>query len=398
MNRSILAELIRNNKRLIIPNLGAFLHRETESTAHPGITFSPFLKYNDGQLEELLVNHYSFTKIDALEQVKNLSSEIIDEIKDNGAYVIRGIGSLAMDSKGSIHLTSTEETNIPNPHIDKGIISSQKSEAKAAEVVFGSEDVNKNIEKSPNVSQSESDTKNVPSTDDYTGMVTAEKRDNTNTDSKAAPDQSSTADGIESSKQAKSTKVTMKKSKREGGHRSSTVRMLVFIAISLVIIITFAFIIRELAFAPDDADWESIQSKPERIEPIKLPPDFSSKNDEFDKKFEATDPDKENEVSESAGQQATETTEEVIEKTLTQSKPAKVSTPTYSLVVGSFSEKANAQKLVNELKANGFEAEVYSRTNGKFLAVIGQYNTKDEANQQKDKLKNQFQGIWIISR
>ncbi|HBI80676.1 MAG TPA: hypothetical protein DDY04_01665, partial [Bacteroidales bacterium] len=77
MNRSILAELIRNNKRLIIPNLGAFLHRETESTAHPGITFSPFLKYNDGQLEELLVNHYSFTKIDALEQVKNLSSEII---------------------------------------------------------------------------------------------------------------------------------------------------------------------------------------------------------------------------------------------------------------------------------------------------------------------------------
>jgi len=392
MNRSILAELIRNNKRLIIPNLGAFLHREAESAAHPGITFSPFLKYNDGQLEELLINHYSSTKIDALEQVKNLSSEIINEIKDTGAYLIPGIGSLAMDSKGSIHLTSTEETNIPNPHIDKGIISSQKSEAKVAEVVFGSDDVN------PTVSQTESNTKNIHSVDDYTKAETVEEGVNTSANSRVSLDQSSTADDSESSKQAKSTKVTMKKSKREGGHRSSTIRMLVFIAISLVIIITFAFIIRELAFAPDDADWEGIQSKPERVEPIKLPPDFSSKTDEFDKEFEATDPDKENGASESAGQQVTETTEEVIEKTLIQSKPAKVSTPTYSLVVGSFSEKANAQKLVNELKAKGFEAEVYSRTNGNFLAVIGQYNTKDEANLQKDKLKNQFQGIWIISR
>ncbi|HRS44970.1 MAG TPA: SPOR domain-containing protein, partial [Tenuifilum sp.] len=70
----------------------------------------------------------------------------------------------------------------------------------------------------------------------------------------------------------------------------------------------------------------------------------------------------------------------------------------YSLVVGSFAEKANAQKFVNDLKAKGFSAEVYSKPNGKHLAVIGRYSKKDEANQQKEKLKNQFQGIWIISR
>ncbi|HQE55179.1 hypothetical protein, partial [Tenuifilum sp.] len=94
MDRSILAELIRKNKRLIIPNVGAFLHRDTESNTQLSVTFSPFLKYNDGQLEDLLISNHGLSKIEAAEQVKKLSIEIIDEIKESGSYSIPGIGVL----------------------------------------------------------------------------------------------------------------------------------------------------------------------------------------------------------------------------------------------------------------------------------------------------------------
>ncbi|HOU73523.1 MAG TPA: SPOR domain-containing protein, partial [Tenuifilum sp.] len=179
---------------------------------------------------------------------------------------------------------------------------------------------------------------------------------------------------------------------------SSILRVIVFIAVSLFVILTFAFILRELAFAPDEADWESIKNKPEKVEPIKLPSDYASKSDDFDKKFEASNPDDEESKTATGNAQPTQTTEEVIEKSLTQNARADNPSTIYSLVVGSFAEKANAQNFVNNLKAKGFSAEVYSKPNGKYLAVIGRFSSKDEANKQKDKLKSQFQGIWIISR
>ena len=111
MDRSILAELIRKNKRLIIPNVGAFLHRDTVSNNQLSITFSPFLKYNDGQLEELLISNYGLSKIEAADQIKKLSIEIIEEIKESGSYSIPGIGILINDSKGSINLTSEESSS-----------------------------------------------------------------------------------------------------------------------------------------------------------------------------------------------------------------------------------------------------------------------------------------------
>ena len=75
------------------------------------ITFSPFLKYNDGQLEELLISNYGLSKIEAADQIKKLSIEIIEEIKESGSYSIPGIGILINDSKGSINLTSEESSS-----------------------------------------------------------------------------------------------------------------------------------------------------------------------------------------------------------------------------------------------------------------------------------------------
>lgn len=394
MDRSILAELIRKNKRLIIPNVGAFLHRDTESNTQLSITFSPFLKYNDGQLEDLLINNYGLSKIEAAEQIKKLSIEIIEEIKESGSYAIPGIGILINDSKGSISLTSDESSsqrkstdhddgkNVQTTNIDSPLEVDTSTSDK-------NQTTNDSVVKEEKVQEENTITKH------YTEVSPGVERVNTNALDSIIVEKSST----ENSNQVEYNdleQVNMKSSSEK--KPSSPLRVFVFIAVSLFIILTFAFILRELAFAPDEADWENIKNKPEKVEPIKLPTDNASKSDDFDKKFEATNPADEESETVTGNEQPAQTTEEVIEKSLTQSIPLSNPSTIYSLVVGSFAEKANAQKFVNDLKAKGFSAEVYSKPNGKYLAVIGRYSKKDEANQQKEKLKNQFQGIWIISR
>jgi len=399
MNRSILAELIRSNKRLIIPNVGAFLHRETESNTQFGITFSPFLKYNDGQLEELLIKGYGHSKIDALEQVKNFSTEIFNEIKEKGAYIIPGIGSLVFDTKGAIYLTSTEQPSIPNEPIERDKNDSESGDltTKSTEVDFDMDDKKPNKEQTSNEVE-ETKQKSTPNKEHYTEISPGVERVNTNALDSIVIDKSPTIDSEKVDNQTDKEEIEMKSDNKKNSSKPSLVRIIVFVAVSLVVILTFAFIVRELAFAPDDANWESMKSKPEKVEPIKLPSDVSSENDEIDKKYETTNPDEGKANIESTNLQQTETAEDVIEKNLTQSKPAKTTSPIFSLVVGSFAEKANAQKFVNNLKAEGYKAEVYNRPNGKYLAVVGRYSSKEEANTQKEKLKNKFQGIWIISR
>jgi len=394
MDRSILAELIRKNKRLIIPNVGAFLHRDTESSTQLSITFSPFLKYNDGQLEDLLISTYGLSKIEAAEKIKKLSIEIIDEIKESGSYTIPGIGILVNDSKGSISLSSEEslgqrkstETN-DGKNIQATITNTPfKADANTNDK---SQTINDSIVQEEIVQEENEITKH------YTEVSPGVERVNTNALDSIIVEKSST----KNSNQFENNDLEQVNMKSASKKKSSSIlRVIIFIAVSLFVILTFAFILRELAFAPDESEWENIKNKPERVEPIKLPTDDASKSDDFDKKFEATNPAEKESETVTSNEQPTQTTDEVIEKSLTQSAPVSTPSTIYSLVVGSFAEKANAQKFVNELKSKGFVAEVYNKPNGKYLAAIGRYSSKDEANQQKDKLKSQFQGIWIISR
>ncbi|MEW5846192.1 MAG: SPOR domain-containing protein [Bacteroidota bacterium] len=398
MNRSILAELIRSNKRLIIPNVGAFLHRETESNTQLGITFSPFLKYNDGQLEELLVKGYGLSKIDALEQVKNLSSEIFNEIKEKGVYAIPGIGSLVIDAKGAIYLTSTEQPYTPNEPVVQNEKDSESQHliTKSTEVDFELKDNKPNKEPSINLHE-EIKQDNSPNKEHYTEISPGVERVNTNALNSIVIDKSPAIDSEKEDKHSDKEEIEMRGENPKNSSKPSLVKITVFVAVSLVVILTFAFIVRELAFAPDETSWDN-KGKPEKVEPIKLPSDVSSENDEIDKKYETTNPDEGKADTEPTNQQQTETAEEVIEKNLTQTRPANPTSPIFSLVLGSFAEKANAQKFVNELNAKGYSAEVYSKPNGKYLAVVGRYGSKEEANSQKEKLKKEFQGIWIISR
>lgn len=71
----------------------------------------------------------------------------------------------------------------------------------------------------------------------------------------------------------------------------------------------------------------------------------------------------------------------------------------YSVVVGSFGVKANADRLSATLAGQGYVPRVIqaSTTNGTMYRVVAtSYNTKPEAAQSRAALEGQYPGAWLL--
>jgi len=379
MDKKILAELILDNKRLIIPNLGAFLHKESGKEGR-AITFSPFLRYNDGLLEELLVQKLSIPKSEVILLVKRLSDEIQANLNDSGQYTIPGIGVLALDSKGTVYL----------------IESNEKSS------VTVNDNTTKIIEKTDTPITIELIEEKGSNTDDPIGknpefVDLSEPTDSKSTlviDERDEPfikaENNSNVDLLDETTDMKKTQHPHKK-------KRLPVTLIFFIA-SLAVIIAFAFIIRELAFAPDEDTWQQEFKQENIIEPIKFPESATSSNDEIDKAFE-------NAEVYSSKSESNETklndsnTETIIEENLTgKPKSNNPASGVYSIVMGSFTNPNNAKQFAHELKGKGFAVEVISQPNNKNIVVIGQFNTREQAEKMKKDISPTYPGVWIIKR
>jgi len=69
----------------------------------------------------------------------------------------------------------------------------------------------------------------------------------------------------------------------------------------------------------------------------------------------------------------------------------------YSVVVGSFTLKANAEGEVQRLINKGYDARlVFTPENNMYRVVASSFDTKPEAAQSRDQLAAQYQGAWLL--
>lgn len=395
MDKKVLAELILTNKRLILPNLGAFLHKETAQPGTSNVTFSPFLKYNDGLLEELIISKFGVSKTDAISLVKKIIDDINSDLMSTGRCSIPGIGYLIKDSKGTISLSASETIE---PKTEQKQNSNQNSKpAGVTETLFvKKEDEPETVElnitetKVPDEKEAfipdERDSK--PFRENYTEVSPGVERVNT-----PVPDTISIQNDSITDQMTSKGKGTPHKEK------SKAVAVVAFLIISMIVILTFFIAIRKLAFSPDEASWEMGKGQVEKIEPIEIPKSDEPANDEIRNEFENINPDEEQgQTMPSKTEQTTLRTEDKIEQELTIRQACIQKNETFSLVVGSFSDPANAKKYAEELKSKGYRSEVLTQPDGKRLVVIENFFTREQAVKKRDELKNVFPGIWIIKR
>ena len=93
----IIAKYLESNKRLIIPNFGAFMVKVPQQT----ILFSNLLKGDDGVLRKLLLEA-GMSEIEAAGVVDRFVFEINYRLQNGGECLLRGFGRLSTNANGAI--------------------------------------------------------------------------------------------------------------------------------------------------------------------------------------------------------------------------------------------------------------------------------------------------------
>ncbi len=115
-------ELLEKHNRVIIPDFGAFLVKDTgDIRSLANISFSPFLRYNDGLVEAFLAEKDGLTKAEATKQVKDYVDLLKVELEKGTQVNLLKLGYFYMDSRGTIQFQLDLNEGSNSPTINKGI-------------------------------------------------------------------------------------------------------------------------------------------------------------------------------------------------------------------------------------------------------------------------------------
>ena len=69
----------------------------------------------------------------------------------------------------------------------------------------------------------------------------------------------------------------------------------------------------------------------------------------------------------------------------------------YSVVVGSFSVRSNAENLVSRLRSQGYDAQLaYNSARDMYRVVASTYADKGSAVQSRNNLRNTYPDAWLL--
>lgn len=384
MDLNFVVETIKNEARLIIPGFGAFLHKESTENGKVSITFSPFLKYNDGKFEELIVKQFGISKLEANKKIEEFIISVKEEIAKKSYLELSGIGYLVQDKKGSIYLSdkisnkTNETNNVENStKQNHDIVSSDTSEKEDAKEQnrLQSEDINSDT---PNDKIDENAMEFIDETPD------SEEECATNS-----------ANGNNQPDMSKENLTT--KNKKHVGKRITIIAS--FVVISICVAVLAAYIIRVLVNTPsidtsDDNFLEnskvSLSADSSSSTNIDMPSNFKQATDSIESQGKPT---KVEETSKNIS------AEDLIEKELkAPNKQVNSEIKKYHLIVGSFSNQVNANNLVKKLERQGYKAYVIKRKNNLFSVSIAALSSREQAEREKARYSSNFKGIWIMQK
>jgi hypothetical protein len=126
----ILCRLVRNNRRVIIPDIGAFITNSSDE----GMVFSPLLKHNDGFLEdeirkEDIANPANF--------LRELAENVITVIENGRHYRIAGLGYFFKDGGIRFVFETNDDTDVYK-HSDDVYLPETKENKKRITLVWSS--------------------------------------------------------------------------------------------------------------------------------------------------------------------------------------------------------------------------------------------------------------------
>lgn len=116
MINSIIIKYLQENRRLVIPKLGAFIVKDDNQT----IIFSELLRGDDGVLRGLIKNH-GVGDIEAAGVIDRFVFEVRHTLDRNMPYKIGNLGTLRRDEKGRIVFMGFYVQQPQQPSVNRGV-------------------------------------------------------------------------------------------------------------------------------------------------------------------------------------------------------------------------------------------------------------------------------------
>jgi cell division protein FtsN len=407
MDTKFLIELIEKNTRVILPDFGAFLVKDdgTGVFKPQNITFSPFLRFNDGVLEDALIKGKKVNKDEAIKQIAQFIEEIKTDLSSKGNFHLGNFGSLYRDKRGSVHFST-----------DESIIDSKK-EVETSSAVVEIVDEPSTGSSLLNISEEAPEAQlNVEKTvDPVTPPIEEIKEPKT---SKLEPEKKGKLAPSKEVPPKKTTPIVKPKPQPEFVQEKPKVKketgagkaILMGVLIGVIFIALSAggwYLYTEGYFTSSSDEVENMDIiEPETISTPKedVAPEApkSTLENEFEKPAVVENPQPSKKESDKPKQPvATTTTEKQVTPKTTTTTGAKVSENSsgqFHLVVGSFRNLEYAEKYSNDMKRSGFASKVITRENGMHSVTLGTYNTRDEATQAMSQFRNQHPSAWILKQ
>lgn len=369
-------ELLEKHNRVIIPDFGAFLVKDTgDIRSLANISFSPFLRYNDGLVEAFLSEKDGLTKAEATNQVK----EYVDSLKaqlDKGIQVeLLKLGYFYKDGRGTIQfqLDLTGESPLPDTKDDVvPLVRNEQNQAKATSTPEKPEpvqDAPKSSEKKeaevvvePNVSVEKQNELKLPSK-----PATTEKKTKVKVASPIKKEEKETP--VSKPIDQPMAQTVNKKSSSSKSGKGYWLLITSLIILLVVIIWQYDNIVR--VFNSSHSEKVAINNT---LAVDSLSADSIKVNND--------------------SITVTKTTAAPVYVKPVIDKPENK----FLVVVGSFTNKANAESQLKKLTDQGYQPIIILRNNGLHSVVISGHTTKEEAQLSLESYTKKNGEGWIMSR
>ncbi|PWE01449.1 SPOR domain-containing protein [Marinilabilia rubra] len=369
-----LLELIKHNNRVIVPNFGAFIVSRDAGTT---VLFNNFLSFNDG----LLINHVSkeegIDTTEATEKVSNFVDSIKKELDEKGEYILDKLGSFTKDQNGILRFTQDPDLTELLPEEEEP--SEQTAESSLLDIDNDApEDKGEKEEKKEKPTGTKKPAGEKRKIKDESLLNLDEDKE---TDKENKKEEAKAAAPPVPPPTKPEAATTKNKPPKEPVYDERKKFVLPPWAIALIIIIPVTLILLYLlVWRDNDKATVPIAKKVEVVDTVKKKPAVDSA---ALKKAEEERQRKEQEAKEA----------------LERAEAEKAKRGKHQVIVGSFKNQQNAEKLVSELKSKGFKNASHFTHNNLHMVSAASFESLPEARNAQEKiLQEQKLENWILTK
>jgi cell division protein FtsN/nucleoid DNA-binding protein len=402
MTSKFLVNLIEKSTRVILPEFGAFLIKDDGSGNFKpeNITFSPFLRYNDGVVEDELSSLKKISKDKAKEEITEFIESLKKELLEKKTFELEGLGFLLIDQRGSIHFSvsgekgSNKKKAVTPPASEVESKSTEKKVDEPTEVI---ELINEDPIEIPVIEQTSKEEIIVIDEESIPAPIVDEipKKKTLETNIPLKP--------------MTQPKAPIKKQKQKSESKNSSsgtgkaILTGTLIGLGFVILLASGWYLYDSGIInfkdkKESKDINFAIDKPVDTDKLSSEPQTGGKfDDEFSKLSAEMD-----DSSKSDQKSTDKTPEKRIAKTESiQDSKVNVTYPkegVFHVIAGSFRNVEYAEKLSAELKVAGYSSKVIKQPSGMYAVTLGSFINREQASESMNKWKPQHPNIWILQQ